>query len=386
MTAQVTTSEDSVGAICGAHRHSRFWQHVLEWALILWVVRVPLATTALGLLILGVTPQAQDLFVELARARYEQILLFLFLLFFIWALPTHYSARLLLDTDERFQRLADQQNSLGRGVCLRWMERWTPRGLGLLTFAAVLIAIWRSYANLPLLDQREVNSAIGFDLLLLAGLVLATAIAFVVYTIIRPRDACTPGLRQLKNFASLLTPIWRVISPGLPNTPELGGGGGAQSRPTAARAHIRSVPRHSGIRRRLGGLAVSPRTGGSAHSGGVAPIPVLSFRRRPAMARTPVTRTIRAHRRSDGVPRRQSFGSADQRRPNGRHRSGDPAAVPRSSFNLMDAGKRMSQYRSELSSPGDRRRVRGREPGRLLQRQRDRLFPAGCVGTRARSE
>lgn len=220
MTAQVTTSEDSVGAICGAHRHSRFWQHVLEWALILWVVRVPLATTALGLLILGVTPQAQDLFVELARARYERILLFLFLLFFIWALPTHYSARLLLDTDERFQRLADQQNSLGRGVCLRWMERWTPRGLGLLTFAAVLIAIWRSYANLPLLDQREVNSAIGFDLLLLAGLVLATAIAFVVYTIIRPRDACTPGLRQLKNFASLLTPIWRVISPGLPNTPD----------------------------------------------------------------------------------------------------------------------------------------------------------------------
>ena len=68
-----------MGAICGAHRHSRFWQHVLEWALILWVVRVPLATTALGLLILGVTPQAQDLFVELARARYERILLFLFL-------------------------------------------------------------------------------------------------------------------------------------------------------------------------------------------------------------------------------------------------------------------------------------------------------------------
>jgi hypothetical protein len=32
-----------------------------------WIVRVPVAMTALGLLILGAAPQAQDLFVEFAR-------------------------------------------------------------------------------------------------------------------------------------------------------------------------------------------------------------------------------------------------------------------------------------------------------------------------------
>jgi hypothetical protein len=67
----------------------RWWRHVLDLALILWVVRVPVFLVALGLLILGMAPQAQDLFVELARAMHERVPLFFFLLFFVWAMPTH---------------------------------------------------------------------------------------------------------------------------------------------------------------------------------------------------------------------------------------------------------------------------------------------------------
>src|ERR1700704_1386366 len=100
---------EATTAIGTSHRFCALWQYVLGFPLVLWVLRVPLTTTALGLLILGAAPQAQDLFVELARATDERIPLFLFLLLFVWAMPTHYAARLLLDTDERFQRLAAQQ-------------------------------------------------------------------------------------------------------------------------------------------------------------------------------------------------------------------------------------------------------------------------------------
>ena len=40
---------------------ARWWDCVLRCALVLWVVRVPLAATVTGLSLLGVTSQAQDL-------------------------------------------------------------------------------------------------------------------------------------------------------------------------------------------------------------------------------------------------------------------------------------------------------------------------------------
>lgn len=49
-------------------RCCRGWELVLQFALVLWVVRVPLTMTAFGLLLLGIAPQAQDLFVEFANA------------------------------------------------------------------------------------------------------------------------------------------------------------------------------------------------------------------------------------------------------------------------------------------------------------------------------
>jgi hypothetical protein len=96
---------------------ARAWDCLLRLLLVLWIVRVPLATTLLGLALLGLAPQAQDLFMEFARTGLPAILSFLIALFFIWAMPTHYAARLLLDTDRRF-RLSFVQTPDGN-------ERWS---------------------------------------------------------------------------------------------------------------------------------------------------------------------------------------------------------------------------------------------------------------------
>ena len=206
---------EATTAIGTSHRFCELWQYVLGFALVLWVLRVPLTTTALGLLILSAAPQAQDLFVELARATDERIPLFLFLLFFVWAMPTHYAARLLLDTDERFRRLVAQRPGTPEARRLEVTERWTPRVLGLLTFVAVLAGIYRSYANLPILAEAFVNASIGRALLHLGLMVFAAAAVFVVYTIKRPRTAEARVLWPIRSLARRLAPMWRAMSPGL---------------------------------------------------------------------------------------------------------------------------------------------------------------------------
>src|SRR5262249_33724871 len=178
---------------------------------------VPLFMTAIGLLILGLAPQAQDLFIEFADAS-SRIPLFLLLLVFVWAMPTHYTARLLLDTDERFQRAVASERAAGQGGCHEILGRYVPRLLGLLTFVAVLIAIWRSYLNVPSFGQPNDQLAVdtAHDVLRwLAVFVVLLAAGFLIYTVARPRNADLPGLRALKDFNRRLAPLWRKISPGL---------------------------------------------------------------------------------------------------------------------------------------------------------------------------
>ena len=117
----------------------RLWQCILQFALILWIVRVAVAMTALGLLLLGLAPQAQDLFVEFADVPAWRMVLFVCVMVVVWAMPTHYAARLLLDTDERFRRLVATQQEPEHAHFLEVAARWVPRVLGLLTFVAVLI-------------------------------------------------------------------------------------------------------------------------------------------------------------------------------------------------------------------------------------------------------
>ncbi len=101
-----------------ASRAGRLWTFILDIALTLWVVRVPLVSLALGFLILGFAPQAADALVDVAIG--DQLadwwdmppsVRLLILIFLLWAMPVHYSARLLLETDQRYRATA-----LTRGV------------------------------------------------------------------------------------------------------------------------------------------------------------------------------------------------------------------------------------------------------------------------------
>jgi hypothetical protein len=192
----------------------RAWDCFLRLLLVLWIVRAPLAMTLLGLALLGLTPQAQDLFMEFARTGPLRMLGFLLVLVFIWAMPTHYAARLLLDTDRRFRlslvRAPDADECCSQGSAL-----WVPRALGLLTFVAVLIAIWRSSINVPELNNPADTAAVYKALVEVAVLVVAGALIFFAYMLWRPRLAGIPILHLLKPVDRVLAPLWRRISPGL---------------------------------------------------------------------------------------------------------------------------------------------------------------------------
>ena len=198
----------------------RLWQCILQCALILWIVRVAVAITALGLLLLGLAPQAQDLFVEFADVPAWRMVLFVCVMVVVWAMPTHYAARLLLDTDERFRRLVATQQEPEHAHFLEVAARWVPRVLGLLTFVAVLIAIWRSHLNLPILPEQSAEiDDVNRRLAELAALVVLAAAGFLVYVIKRDRTGDLPVLRMLKRLNASLAPLWRAISPGLADPP-----------------------------------------------------------------------------------------------------------------------------------------------------------------------
>ncbi|MGB6418596.1 MAG: hypothetical protein WBF50_18620, partial [Pseudolabrys sp.] len=81
----------------------------------------------------------QDLLVELIEYSWH-VVFFLALVFFVWASTTHYTARLLLDTDERFRaRVAERNTDFIKG----W-EILLPRLLGALAFVAVFLSAERS--------------------------------------------------------------------------------------------------------------------------------------------------------------------------------------------------------------------------------------------------
>jgi hypothetical protein len=173
--------------------------------------------TLLGLAILGLAPQAQDLFVEFARASWWRIPLFLMLLAFVWAMPTHYAARLLLDTDARFQEKVGALKAQGRARCIEAMATAIPRALGLATFAAVLIAIYRSYLNLPSFSDTNDQVAVDAATWVLVWLAVLVVLVGAGFFMKRPRDADIAGLRTLKSFNRRLAPLWRRVSPGVPD-------------------------------------------------------------------------------------------------------------------------------------------------------------------------
>jgi hypothetical protein len=185
------------------------WVCLIHAALVLWILRVPVATTALGWLLLGATTQAQDLFTELLDlslpSTWLRMLWFVLVLTASWALATHYAARLLVESDREARALA-------KVPCFAGAATWGPRVLGLLTFLAVEFAIWRSDANMPTLDESHVKQAAERALIAMAVLVAAAAAAYLVWIFRRPHGVRLSG--RLGRLSARLAPVWRVIAPG----------------------------------------------------------------------------------------------------------------------------------------------------------------------------
>src|SRR5882757_5666792 len=173
-----------------AGRCVRFWEYVLDFGLTLWVVRVILVAMLLGFAILGITPQAQDLLVDAAMRPWWFGVPLLLTVFFVWALPTHYSARLLVETDARYLQRIRRRKSCFIG----WLRTWSPRLLGLLPFAAMLIGVWRAWANVPAVGDADMTKDIKDALALLGILLAASGVLFCVYVGKRRRLASVPPL------------------------------------------------------------------------------------------------------------------------------------------------------------------------------------------------
>jgi hypothetical protein len=195
----------------------RWWNCVLKFALVLWVVRVPLGTTALGLFLLGWVPQAQDLFLEFGWASPERMALFAFVLVAVWAMPTHYAARMLLDTDSRLQNLLAAEEESGLSRCLASSALWVPRVLGLVTFAGMLFGIWRSNASLPNFEDKDTLVTAKLGLFEATAIVVAGAAVYLIWVFFRPRSVKLPGWLDWIN--KRLGVLWQLLSPGrLPNS------------------------------------------------------------------------------------------------------------------------------------------------------------------------
>jgi len=192
------------------------WRCIREFALILWVVRAPVGVVAFGYLLLGATPQAQDLLVPLVNASPWRVLWFFVLLFVFWAMPVHYSARILICDDARLYAYKQENSS----PYLDWLERWIPRLLGAVTFFALVMSAYRANSNLPILrpqDQGVIDeisrNLYYFMLWSVLGLIL-----FLLYTVSRTDLWQLAGPRWTDGATALFRPLLNLLDFGKTNS------------------------------------------------------------------------------------------------------------------------------------------------------------------------
>jgi hypothetical protein len=189
---------------------ARWWVHILDIGLTLWVLRGPLTAVLLGAAILLIAPQAQDLLVEPVMGGFQQPFLLAIGVIFIWAIPTHYAARLLVESDARYlRRIGTSQH--GFRYCL---SKWAPRLLGAAIFVILALAAWKSWSIVPDLARKSVSDDVKVRLLwLIAGFALLTVL-FVVYTIVRP---CIAASRPFRTLEAIATAVLQLIPARLRN-------------------------------------------------------------------------------------------------------------------------------------------------------------------------
>lgn len=177
---------------------ARIWGRFLDFFLVLWVVRVPLASVLVGLLLMAKVTQAQDVMVDVAMAGAPlsvpaglsgAIFGLLAAIFLLWAVPVHYAARLLVETDDGLAaRAAERDAAAGPGGEDRLftaMMCHIPRLLGALTFVAFAIGAGKAIGNLPTIADHQVVDAARVQLVLIMWTMLAGAVLFPLYTLAR---------------------------------------------------------------------------------------------------------------------------------------------------------------------------------------------------------
>jgi len=191
----------------------RCWLHILDFFLTLWVLRVPFATVVVGGLLMWWVPQAQDLLIELAMPGsaegWLRIVTFFALLLFVWAMPAHYAARLLITSDERFRlRLARRRTAFMKGL-----QTWMPRILGVLTVCVMLGGVYRAGHNVPIFSDTTEFVGLGLRLWIVASGLFITGAVFLLYAVYRQNLAATPLVAALEASVSIIMLPLRGLAP-----------------------------------------------------------------------------------------------------------------------------------------------------------------------------
>lgn len=202
---------------------SHFWRRILDLTLVLWVVRVPLLSVLLGLALMAGVTQAQDVTLDVAMAGApvgaaaglsRAIVSLVAAVFLLWAMPVHYAARLLVETDNglavlvaRRDASAGHRGVVGRDRMMAAMVREVPRLIGLAPFLAFAIGANAAIGNLPTLADRPAIAAAHHQLVLLVWAMLAAVPLFYLYCVLRGR------LTQVRALAALDRVLGRWLKP-----------------------------------------------------------------------------------------------------------------------------------------------------------------------------
>ncbi|MBN8917724.1 MAG: hypothetical protein J0I31_19175 [Rhizobiales bacterium] len=202
---------------------SRFWGRILDLTLVLWVVRVPLLSVLLGLAMMAGVTQAQDVTLDVAMAGApvgataglsRAILSLVGAVFLLWAMPVHYAARLLVETDNglaakvaRRDSAAGRRGIAGHDWLMAAMVREVPRLIGALPFLIFAIGANAAISNLPTLADRPAIDAAHHQLVVLVWAMLAAVPLFYLYCVLRGR------LTEVQALAALDRALGRWLKP-----------------------------------------------------------------------------------------------------------------------------------------------------------------------------
>jgi predicted acylesterase/phospholipase RssA len=183
-----------------------FWTSVLTFLLFLWVARAPFGIVVVGFLLLGAAPQAQDLLIPLVDSAWYWVLLYFVLHFLFWAMPVHYSARIVLADDARLYEYGEGNPS----PYIDWLEQWIPRLLGAATFVALFMSAYRANSNMPTLPNIRdlgVTNSLSHSLHLFMIWCVVGLILFLFYAAFRVEFSRRAGGRWVEKLTAFGRPL-----------------------------------------------------------------------------------------------------------------------------------------------------------------------------------